>query len=312
MYKRQPELVDVVRIWDGAPHCAFTDLARFEGRWYCAFREGERHVYGADGRIRVLASDDGRAWRPAALLAEEGVDLRDPKLSVTADGRLMVVAGGSVYDGRTLVTRRPRVAFSLDGAGFGPLQPVVEEGEWLWRVTWHLGRAWGVAYDAGREPWALRLVVSDDGIDYRSVTELEVPGRPNETTLRFLPDGELMALVRREGDDRQAWIGTSRAPHTEWRWRPAGRHIGGPNFLALPGGALWAAGREYGEETRTALGPIDGDGGYEPLLVLPSGGDTSYPGLVFRDGLLWVSYYSSHEGEASIYLARVRLPGAPR
>ncbi len=44
------------------------------------------------------------------------------------------------------------------------------------------------------------------------------------------------------------------------------------------------------------------------FLKLPSGGDTSYPGLVWHDGLLWVSYYSSHEGKSSIYLAKVRLP----
>ena len=43
------------------------------------------------------------------------------------------------------------------------------------------------------------------------------------------------------------------------------------------------------------------ESGYEPLLTLPSGGDTSYPGLVWHDGLLWVSYYSSHEGKAAIY-----------
>jgi len=28
-----------------------------------------------------------------------------------------------------------------------------------------------------------------------------------------------------------------------------------------------------------------------------------------HEGLLWVSYYSSHEGKTSIYLAKVRLPG---
>jgi hypothetical protein len=46
---------------------------------------------------------------------------------------------------------------------------------------------------------------------------------------------------------------------------------------------------------------------YEPVFTLPSGGDTSYPGMVWHDGLLWMSYYSSHEGKASIYLARIRL-----
>ena len=34
----------VARIWDQAPHNAFTDLIRHDGQWYCAFREGEGHV----------------------------------------------------------------------------------------------------------------------------------------------------------------------------------------------------------------------------------------------------------------------------
>lgn len=46
----------------------------------------------------------------------------------------------------------------------------------------------------------------------------------------------------------------------------------------------------------------------EPVLELPSGGDCSYPGMVWHDGMLWVSYYSTHEdGKTSIYLAKVRL-----
>ena len=52
---------------------------------------------------------------------------------------------------------------------------------------------------------------------------------------------------------------------------------------------------------------------YEPALVLPSGGDCSYAGMVWRDNVLWISYYSSHddqsviENRSSIYLAQVRL-----
>jgi hypothetical protein len=36
-------------------------------------------------------------------------------------------------------------------------------------------------------------------------------------------------------------------------------------------------------------------------------GDTSYPGMVWHDGLLWIPYYSSHEEKTSIYLARIRI-----
>jgi hypothetical protein len=46
---------------------------------------------------------------------------------------------------------------------------------------------------------------------------------------------------------------------------------------------------------------------YEPLLTLPSGGDTSYPGMVWHDNEIWMSYYSSHEEKTAIYLARIKL-----
>ena len=106
-----PALVGVARIWDGGAHNAFTDLIRWRNRWYCTFREGDAHV-GGDGRIRVLSSPGGQIWTPTALVGETGIDLRDPKLSITPDDRLMMVAGGSVYDGTRYLGRQPRVMFS--------------------------------------------------------------------------------------------------------------------------------------------------------------------------------------------------------
>ena len=107
------ELASAVKIWDQGNHNAFTDLIRYKGRFYCTFRESEGHV-GGDGKLRVLESKDGVKWESAALLEETGIDLRDPKLSIAADGRLMIVAGGSLYGGtRVLKARQPRVMFSL-------------------------------------------------------------------------------------------------------------------------------------------------------------------------------------------------------
>jgi hypothetical protein len=309
----RPQVVSVTKIWDQAPHNAFTDLLRWRGRWYCVFREADGHV-GGDGKLRVLESADGKTWQPAALVAEEGIDLRDPHLSVTPDDRLMVVAGGSVYRGtKTLMGRQPRVAFSKDGRTWTPPRRVLAEGDWLWRVTWHEGRAYGVSYNgSSAKDGTLKLYVSEDGLKYDPVTTLNVPGRPNETTLRFLPDGEALALVRREGGNTFGWIGTSRPPYRDWQWHETKHRLGGPNFLRLPDGSLWAASRSYPGGARTVLARM-GRKTYEPALTLPSGGDTSYAGLVWHDGLLWVSYYSSHEGKSSIYLARVKLPeGAGR
>lgn len=308
-----PRLVESRRIWDAAPHSAFTDLVRFGDGWLCTFREGERHVHGADGRIRVLASQDGCEWESVALLAEEGVDLRDPKLSVTPDGRAMLLMGGSIYAAGQPTRRRPRVALSADGRTWGELHPVLAEGDWLWRVTWHGGRAYGVSYVASAENWQLKLCASDDGVGYELVCPLDVPGRPSEATLRFLPDDTLQALVRRDAQDQHAWIGTSRHPYTSWEWRSAGHAIGGPEMVVVPDRGTWAAGRHSAKDetgawvNRTVLGRLSSVG-FEPELFLPSGGDTSYPGLVWFEDELWMSYYSSHEGSSAIYIARIELP----
>lgn len=306
-----PAIVSVARIWDTGRHNAFTDLIHWRGRWYCTFREGDDHV-GGDGHVRLLVSQDGADWTSAALIAEPGVDLRDPKLSITPDDRLMIVAGGSVYEGTRLLGRQPRVMFSSDGTSWTTPERVLADGDWLWRVTWHGGKAYGVSYSpqigSTDGELTLTLVASDDGRRFERLTTLAVPGKPNETTLRVMPDGEMVALVRREGGDRLAWVGRSVAPYTTWTWTVTAHRVGGPNFIRLPDGALWATGRRYGDAPNTVLARFDLAGHYEPVLTFPSGGDTSYAGMVWHDELLWVSYYSSHEGKTAIYLARVRVP----
>src|SRR5262245_51131496 len=304
----EPELVSVTKIWDQGKHNAFTDLIRWRGQWYCTFREADAHV-GGDGKLRVLTSADGDKWEPVALVVEDGIDLRDPKLSITPDDRLMIVAGGSVYKGtKTLMGMQPRVTFSKDGREWTPPQRVLAEGDWLWRVTWHEGRAYGVAY--GRGDAKPKLVAGEDGVHYDLITPLEVPGQANETTLRFLPGGEMLALVRREEGSAFGWIGSSKPPYKEWKWHETKHRLGGPNFIRLPDGGLWAVSRSYPGGAKTALARMSRDS-YEPVLTFSSGGDTSYAGLAWHDGLLWISFYSSHEGKTSIYLAKVRVPPEP-
>ena len=322
-----PQILEVAKIWDQGPHNAFTDLIRWRGQWYCVFREAEAHV-GGDGKLRLLESGDGKSWKSAALLAEKDVDLRDPHLSITPDDRLMIVAGGSVYKGtKKLISRQPRVAFSKDGRDWTPTQRVLGDGEWLWRVTWHAGKAYGVSTIAearqsdeakaaakldkpiSQEPanWKPRLVVSTDGVKYDTICYLGVPGHANETTVRFLPGGEMMAMVRREGGNQMGWLGASKAPFKEWSWHETKYRFGGPNFIALPDGRLIGSSRRHPAGPKTILTRMSANA-YDPIAELPSGGDTSYAGMVWHEGLLWMSYYSSHERKSSIYLAKVRLP----
>src|SRR6266540_1752810 len=97
-HAQPPKLLEVTKIWDQGKHNAFTDLIRWRDQWYCVFREADAHV-GGDGKLRLLESADGKNWNPVALVEEDGIDLRDPHLSITPDDRLMIVAGGSVYRG---------------------------------------------------------------------------------------------------------------------------------------------------------------------------------------------------------------------
>ncbi len=319
-----PRGLEVQKIWAQGEHNAFTDLIRWRERWWCAFRESAAHI-GGDGALRVLESADGIAWTAAARLTERDVDLRDPKLSLTPDNRLMINCGGSVYRGtKQLQGRQSRVLFSADGRAWTPPARILHEGEWLWRVTWHEGVAYGAAYGNGvNQPgdnlspeWRLTLYASRDGLAWEPVAPLAVTGRPNETTLRFLPNGDLIAMVRREGGNQNGMFGLASPPYARWQWTESSQRFGGPNFIRAPDGTWIVCTRDYttpppGARTgvTTLIARLGENGRLIPLATLPSGGDCSYAGLAWNDdGRLWVSYYSSHEGRTAIYLAKLAVP----
>ena len=321
--KDDPQLISVVKIWDSAPHSAFTDLIDFKGRFYCAFREGTSHIPdkdgSGDGEIRVLVSDDGVAWKSSALLTKKGFDLRDAKLSVTPDGRLMVLMGGSMYDKAVLKGRITHVSFSdKKGENFSDPQPVIIDPsirsnmDWLWRVTWYKKTGYGVIYqwtgENADDEWPTYLVKTTDGINYQLITKLDVTGKPNEATVDFSKSGDMRILLRREGGGTNGWMGNSSAPYKEWKWTDLGIRLAGPNMIILPNGKTVIGSRSFNRGgVGTALYGLDENGKAVHLLEFPSGGDTSYPGFVLKGDELWVSYYSGHEGRTSIYLAKMKF-----
>lgn len=306
---KKPEIIEVRKIWDQGKHNAFTDLIRFHDKWFCTFRESDSHApvktNNEDGKIRIITSTDGITWESAGLLKEEGIDLRDPKLSITADDRLMVIMGGSTYVPDTSkpgekirVAMHSRVAFSPEGKNWTNPQKIKGKGlkendTWLWRVTWHNGKAYGFTKDPAI------LWRSADGITYEPLSDALNAG--DEVTVRFLPDDEMMALFRIPGA-----IGTSKPPYNIWDIHLTSlKQIGGPNFIILPYGQIWGGGRNA--RSKTVLAKMTKDS-FDQVLELPCGGDTSYPGFILYNGLLWMSYYSSHEEKTSIYLAKIKMP----
>ena len=312
--------VKVYKIWDNGTHAAFTSLIKYKGRFYCSFREGYSHVFDeegkAEGKVRILESRNGQKWHSVACFGIEGIDLRDPKLSVTPDGQLMVTIGGSVYRDKKHVKSIPMVSFSQDGQNYTAPEPIEicdkakTTHDWVWRVTWHDGVGYGVSYSSAKTD-TLSLLKTRDGIHYDLITEMPIGGFPNETTLRFLPDGRMMQMIRRDGGDGQGYWAVSQPPYTTWEWKPMGFRIGGQDFITFEHEKLILATRTYFNRghCKTALfrGTVEGD--WEEIYVLPSDGDTSYPGLLIEGKEVWVSYYAStaQPGKAAIYLAKVPL-----
>ncbi len=301
--------MEVSMIWDRAPHNAFTDLIRFREQWYCAFREGDSHV-SESGNLRVIRSLDGRHWTSAALMCWDGGDVRDAKLSITADGQLML--NGAVRLLQPLGENRHQSLtwLSRDGETWsGAYACPSGLGTWRWSATWHQGAGYSFGY-SGKDSRGT-LYRTFDGIHWETIAQEVFPeGYANETSIAFAPDTAYCLLRRdpRDGGPETAQLGSAKPPYVNWTWVDLGLRLGGPKMIRLEDGRLLAVVRLH-EPARTTLCEVQPEPGHvTTLLDLPSGGDTSYAGMVVHQGQLWISYYSSHQEKTQIYLARTDIP----
>ena len=194
-----PVLVESRRIWNKAAHNAFTDLLRFKDRWYCVFREGTAHV-SPDGALRVIVSADGEKWESIALIESPTYDLRDAKITVTPDGRLMLNGAGMIADDK--VRYYSLCWFSSDGGHtWDKGRQIGDPGFWLWRIHWHDGLAYSMGYstERNRTTRRLRLYRSADGRKFETlVKQVSAPAGCGEDKLLFLKDRSALCLLRHE------------------------------------------------------------------------------------------------------------------
>lgn len=303
----EAKIIEVKKIWDKAPHNAFTDLIRFKGQWYCVFREGKGHV-SPDGALRVLRSSDGKHWESASLVTSKTNDLRDAKISISPDGKLVLAGAGALHQPAN-AKHQSYIWYSDDGSKWTEAIPIGDPNYWIWRVVWNKGTAYGIGYKTV-DPRGTRLYKSEDGKTFQTIVPaLETIGYANESAIHFEDNGDAICVIRRDGNPRDAFLGKASSPYTKWEWKSLGIYVGGPQMIKLPDGRFVVAGRDLEGGAKTQLWWLDPQKvELKKIIALPSGGDTSYPGLVYHNSELWVSYYSSHEGKTSIYLARVKLP----
>ena len=302
---------------DGSKYCAFTSLLKHGGAYYLAFREGDSHVGPGDyGVIKILCSKDAKQWNHYQTIQADDKDLRDPQLTNTPDGHILLLCGARMYNayGDYYYTKS---YYSIETGGvFLDVQPLnIPPGIddpyccWLWKLTWKGENGYGAAYRDDGTNNKLTLLKTADGINYNLVTDIYTDQVINETKIQFLSNNEMIALFRSETG---GYIGHSKPPYTEWNLKKTNIYLAGQDFVILDNHLICATRLTTNIGGRTALCFGDLEGNFQWSYLLPSAGDTSYPGIVEEKDRLLISYYSMHQtAKPSIYLAiipKVKLP----
>jgi hypothetical protein len=298
-------------------HHAFTDLCDFRGALYCCYRVASNHVSG-DGVINIVTMTTNTEVKYTQRISLPSTDLRDPKLSITPKGELMLLAyarrSASSHHLGLLGENTPVIWTSQDGLSWSSPTNIGEKHWWLWRLRWHNNSAYGLAYN--RSANAVHLYSGQPKQSFHRVKnnvfslKTHNRGYPNESDMCFTDNGTAYVILRRDSDTYSAQLGVSKAPYTQWHWTDLGFYLGGPNMLKLDEQSALLAGRVlYKNKLVTAVLKIEFKSAkVRPLKILPSSGDNSYPGMVRRGNTLFVSYYSAHQDQqAHIYLAALTL-----
>ena len=284
-------------------HNAFTDLIVFDQALFCCFRQASNHVSG-DGIICIVKLDmQGKKIGNSAIRIAY-CDLRDPKLSISPDGKLILLAHARQLNVANKQVSRNLTWVSQDGLSWSSAKKIAQDHWWLWRLRWHNAVAYGFAYN--RAANALDFYQGDPRRSFHKIAAGALSlqqhnlGYPNESDVVF-DDRQCFALVRRDADTYTAQLGRSTFPFKQWVWQDLGFYLGGPVMVKLNSNTALVAGRiVYQQRLKTALFKLDlHSGKTSETLLLPSAGDNSYPGLTLHDNTLYLSYYSAHEGEPS-------------
>jgi hypothetical protein len=211
------------------------------------------------------------------------------------------------------ISRRNMSWVSQTGHSWSSAKEFADRGWWLWRIRWYQDQAYGFAYNKKQN--AIHLYSGNPRRSFHLHHPFALSlnkhkkGYPNESDLIF-DNNNAFALIRRDADSYSAQLGHSKFPYKQWSWIDLGRYIGGPVMLNLDDGFALVSGRiiKHGRLVTGLLKMNLSNGNLQELMILPSSGDNSYPGLVLQESMLYVSYYSSHEDHKScVYIAKINV-----
>jgi len=330
LQSRKAETGDAPESWtvvSNGRHNAFTDLAFWKGRFWLAYIEAPTHFASRRSRVILLSSTDCRSWTRSAVFGGNGLDIRDPKLGIHNARLLLVALLNHSFDPSPF---RTVMASSSDGRHWSELQDILPEG-WLMGKPLSAGSTCH-APAHNLQLGAVALWQSIDGEQWHQ-SAMIAEGRQADETAIVLDENNLMTAVTRvEGRGSSLFghnaagtlVSVSHAPFTTWEQKlfDTNDRLDSPALLQTLQ-RLFIAGRRQAvvntrlqkpgsviSRKRTALFELRS--GLHHLVDLPSSGDTAYPGMVFHDGKLYLSYYTNSPQRDYPWLLGLLLPTSIR
>ncbi|MBN1534084.1 MAG: exo-alpha-sialidase [Spirochaetes bacterium] len=296
---------------DGS-HNSNTDLIFWKDRFYLVHASSPFHFASEECRLIVRGSRDAKTWERLAVIQNPGEDIRDPHFIPVGDTIVMTVLRNRDFTAEPYDTY---YTTSADFKSWTPIRSLGHQGWLFWKAVSRDAGSWFVPaywWEHGKS----QLLKSTDGITWTTVSLIHasktIPGDYNdETAVAFLPDGRMISTARIEvGQDLtghpegHTLISVSSPPYTKWSSVTSSvTRLDGPALFPYRD-KIFALGRRHVQNSypayhgsifgryRTSLFQL-----LEDRLVLisdlPSAGDTSYAGVVLKDGYLYASYYTS-------------------
>lgn len=294
-------------LYDNNNHAAFTCLYDNGGQLMMAFREGAAHRPASEfeyGSIKVLTKN-GADWTVSATITDTTKDLRDPFIT-EVDGHLRMYIGYNTFV-MGVYQHSGTVYSDYVNGSWSDLKIVSHDLNhiaWLWKVRKHNSKYYSVAYLEGEKP---ALLVSDDGVNWSTVTLFDLEGILTEADMCFVGDTMYICLRKDTPVSEPAYWGIATYPFISFSWMEMERHIESPELLWLPySGNLLLAGRDVKTtgEVNVTLFSASFNGSLEEITCMETsmGGDKGYPGLAYCDGRLYCGWYCGTKYAASISL----------
>ena len=301
-----------IEVWDAVTedgHNFNTDLLLWNNYFYLIYQHSKTHLFDGDSKLVLLRSKNGKNWEKISEIKYAGVEFRDPKIAVINNTLFLYALKNFAYDPEPSQTF---YATSKDGYYWSNFKEIEPRGFLFWKpkaldsITWYNTAYWN-------EHGKSILLKSNNGINWEIVSTIYEGETNDETALEFLSDGKIIITARLEADP--AWhsgsinastlIAYSYPPYTKWvKTKSYLARLDGPALVNV-NNKIFAVGRFDPEgrnnwfgmssvfgRKRTAIYLVDEDN-LTLLTELPSCGDTSYPGIIEKNGFLYISYYTN-------------------